>query len=367
MLLGDLGDVAERAHRGERLDALGIVLGRPLYPMLAEPMPSVKNAIEELGLAAYEFKLDGARVQIHCQRPHVWIFSRRLNEVTPSIPEIVQQVLEGVKGDCFVLEGELVAISPENQRPLPFQYVMRRFRRIHGIAEEAKKIPLKLYLFDVLHYEGEDLIDRPYRERRALLERIVSGIDLVPQIVSRSIDEVEAFLQKAIEAGHEGLMGKRLDAPYTPGSRGKLWVKIKPAPETLDLVIIAAEWGHGYRRNWLSDYYLAARDPNTGEFLCVGKTYTGLTDSEIREITRRLLQLKIREEGRVVIVRPAIVVEVGFAEVQKSPHYKSGLALRFARILRIRDDKSPEEADTIERVRQIYEQQFRYKGAARPS
>jgi DNA ligase-1 len=242
---------------------------------------------------------------------------------------------------------------------------MRRFKRIHGIEDVAETIPVRLYLFDILYLNGESLISLPYVQRRQILAENAGGIPLTKQVITESAEEAERFLREAVDCGHEGLMAKRLNSEYTPGIRGKHWLKIKPILEPLDLVIVAAEYGYGRRREWLSDYYLAARDAETGEFLVVGKTFKGLTDSEIIEMTRRLKELAIKEEYRRVYVTPKIVVEVAYNEIQKSPKYKCGMALRFARITRIRDDKTPEEADTIQRVREIYQKQFLKKGNIR--
>jgi DNA ligase-1 len=239
---------------------------------------------------------------------------------------------------------------------------MRRFKRVHEIEDTAEKIPVRLYLFDVLFLNGESLISLPYLRRRQILAENAGGIPLATQLVAKNREDAKKFLKGAIEAGHEGLMAKKLDSQYTPGTRGKRWLKIKPVLEPLDLVITAAEYGYGRRHDWLSDYYLAAWDRKTGEFLTVGKTFKGLTDAEIIEMTRRLKELALGEEHRRVVVLPRIVVEVVYNEVQRSPKYKSEMALRFARIDRVRDDKRPEDADTIEKVREIYERQFVQKG-----
>jgi DNA ligase-1 len=243
---------------------------------------------------------------------------------------------------------------------------MRRFRRVHGIADAAERIPLKLYLFDILYLDGRNLISLPYVERRKVLSANNGEIPLTSQLVTGNVEEAERFLKQAMDAGHEGLMAKKLDGSYTPGIRGKRWFKIKPVLQPLDLVIVAAEWGYGRRHEWLSDYYLAARDLETGEFQTVGKTFKGLTDGEIIEMTKRLKELTVKSEPRRVLVVPKIVVEVAYNEIQKSPTYACQMALRFARITRIRDDKTAEEADNIQRIREIYESQFKKKGRYRP-
>ncbi|MEM3715741.1 MAG: ATP-dependent DNA ligase, partial [Candidatus Bathyarchaeia archaeon] len=289
---------------------------------------------------------------------NVRIFSRRLTDVTKSLPDIVSLVRGEIKSKGVILEGEVIAIGDDG-KPMPFQHLMRRFKRIHEIDRVTGEIPVELYLFDALYIDGESMIKTPYIERRNRLKEIAGNIPLTRQIITGDLNEAEAFLKSAINEGHEGLMAKRLDSPYTPGVRGKHWFKIKPVLSHLDLVIVAAEYGYGRRHNWLSDYYLAARDGDS--FTIIGKTFKGLTDDEIAEMTERLRSIAIREEGNKVIVLPKIVVEVAYNEIQKSPKYESGMALRFARIIRIRDDKTPEEADTIETVRKIYESQFERK------
>jgi DNA ligase-1 len=239
---------------------------------------------------------------------------------------------------------------------------MRRFKRVHEVRGMAEKIPVRLYLFDVLFLDGESLISLSYVQRRKVLAEKAGAVPLTRQVVTSKRERAEKFLKDAMDAGHEGLMAKKLDSVYTPGTRGKRWFKIKPVLEPLDLVITAAEYGYGRRHGWLSDYYLAARDATTGKFLNVGKTFKGLTDAEIIEMTRKLKELTLREERNRVVVLPKIVVEVAYNEIQQSPKYKSEMALRFARISRVRDDKDAEDADTIEKVREIYERQFAKKG-----
>ncbi|MBS7636697.1 ATP-dependent DNA ligase [Candidatus Bathyarchaeota archaeon] len=367
MVLGDIGTVAAliKAEGREALSKISFQVFRPVKLMLAQMANDVAEAIKEHdGKTAFEHKLDGARVQIHKCGEDVRIFSRRLTDVTRSLPEIADTVRREVKAREAIMEGEVIAIDNEGH-PIPFQHLMRRFKRVHEIEDMAETIPVGLYLFDILYLDGESLITLPYHQRRQILAENAGGIPLTKQIITDSVDEAEEFLREAIDCGHEGLMAKRLNSEYTPGIRGKNWLKIKPILEPLDLVIVAAEYGYGRRCEWLSDYYLAARDAETGEFLVVGKTFKGLTNSEIIEMTKRLKELAIKEEYRKVYVTPKIVVEVAYNEIQKSPKYKCGMALRFARITRIRDDKTPEEADTIQRVREIYQKQFLKKGNIR--
>ena len=363
MLAGDIGEVASIAKtRGkEGILKLQFRIFRPIKPMMAQMAEDVNEALAEADDAmAFEYKLDGARIQIHKSNNDVRVFSRRLTDVTESLPEVVQLAKDEVKAQQAILDGEVIAVG-EKKSPLPFQHVMRRFRRVHEIEEMTKRIPVELQLFDVIYLNGQSLINLPYIERRKKLTEIVGHILLTNQIISKDPNEAEQFLKEALNKGHEGLVAKKLDSPYTPGIRGKRWFKIKRTLESLDLVIVAAEWGYGRRHNWLSDYYLAARDAETRQLMIIGKTFKGLTDQEIIEMTRRLKEIAIREEPHRVVVVPKIVVEVAYNEVQKSPKYECGMALRFARITRIRDDKTPEEADTIQRVREIYEKQYEKK------
>jgi DNA ligase-1 len=360
MMTGNLGKVAEIAlESGEKgLGTVEMSLFTPLKPMLAVMAEGVPEVIEAHGgESAFEFKLDGARIQIHRRGDDVRIFSRRLSDVTESLPDIVSLIHEKVETDDVVLEGEVVAVG-EGGKPLPFQDLMRRFRRVHEVEGMVEKIPLKLQLFDILYLNGVLLIDESYERRRGLVEEVCPSELLVPQVVTGDVDVVERFLQDAVEAGHEGLMAKRLDSVYSPGKRGKRWFKLKPV-ETLDLVVAAADWGYGRRTGWLSNYHLAARDG--AEFRVIGKTFKGLTDEEFLWMTERLQTLKVRETSGTVHVRPELVVEVAFNEIQRSPHYESGFALRFARITRIREDRAAGDTDNLDRVRTLYERQFRYK------
>jgi DNA ligase-1 len=369
MTAGDIGEVAAilKIEGKEGLSKIDFTVFRPVELMLAQMADSVAEALEEHGSqSAFEYKYDGARIQIHRGGDQVRIFSRRLTDVTQSLPEIVEAVAENVRANEVVLEGEVVAVDSSGL-PIPFQHLMRRFRRVHVIEDTAESVPVRLYLFDVLYLDGKSLVSVPYAERRRTLARISGKIPLTNQLITENVAIAEQFLKEAMDAGHEGLMAKQLGSPYTPGTRGKNWLKIKPILEPLDLVIVAAEYGYGRRHGWLSDYHLAARDANTGEFLSLGKTFKGLTDAEIIEMTRRLKELSVREEHGRVVVAPRIVVEVAYNEIQKSPKYKSEMALRFARITRIREDKAPEQADTIQRVRDIYERQFLKKGRYKTS
>ena len=362
MLLGNLGEVAKIAiTQGEDfLSKTQLRLFTPMKPMLAEMSYSLVQVMKEHGgRTAFEYKFDGARIQAHKKGDKIRIYSRRLSDVTDSIPDIVAQARQGIKADEAVVEGEAIALGA-NGRPLPFQDLMRRFTRVHDVEDKTRQIPFRLYLFDIMYIDGEVLIDKPYEKRWEMLQETVDPTLLAPRTVTGSVDEAHKLLDAAIRAGHEGLMAKALNSEYAPGVRGKKWYKIKPY-ETLDLVIIAAEWGYGRREGWLSNYHLGAFDEDTGEYLSLGKTFKGLTDQEFQKITERLQALKTRETEYTVYVRPSIVVEVAYNEIQRSPRYKSGFALRFARILHIRDDKGPSEADTLERVKRLYRMQFEAK------
>ncbi|NJE29977.1 ATP-dependent DNA ligase [Thermococcus sp. 18S1] len=366
MLTSDFGYVAKVAklEGNEGLSKVRIQVGKPIRPMLAQNAANVKEALAEMGgEAAFEIKYDGARVQVHKDGDRVVIYSRRLENVTKSIPDVVSAVLESVKAEKAIVEGELVAVGEEG-KPRPFQYVLRRFRRKYNIEEMVEKIPLELNLFDVLYIDGEGLIDTPFSERREKLEGIISPnerIRLAEQLVTDNADEAEEFYQRALELGHEGLMAKRLDSVYEPGNRGKKWLKIKPTMEDLDLVIIGAEWGEGRRAHLLGSFLVAAFDPHSGEFVPVGKVGSGFTDEDLAEFTKMLKPLIVREEGKYVEIEPKVVIQVTYQEIQKSPKYESGFALRFPRYVALREDKSPEEADTIERIAQLYEFQERFK------
>jgi DNA ligase-1 len=364
MVLGDIGEVAAtlKTQGAEGLERAGFTVFRPVKLMLAQTAQSVAEALaEQGGISAFEYKYDGARVQIHKQDGEVCVFSRRLTDVTKSLPDVVEAVKQNIQAQSLIVEGEVIALGSAGY-PIAFQHLMRRFKRTRNITSMREKIPLTLYLFDVLYLNGESLITQPYTQRRQLLVQNAGKIALTKQITTDQPAVAEGFLKEALAAGHEGLMAKKPDSLYTPGRRGKRWLKIKPILEPLDLVITAAEYGYGRRKGWLSDYYLAARDPATDEFLDVGKTFKGLTDAELISLTKRLKESVVAEEGHRVNVIPKIVVEVAYNEIQQSPKYKSRMALRFARITRIRDDKTPQDADTINRVREIYERQFRNKG-----
>jgi DNA ligase-1 len=307
-----------------------------------------------------EFKYDGARIQLHRDGDRVAIWTRRLSDVTRSLPDVVALARRDLGHAPFILDGEVLALDPDG-RPLPFQELMRRFRRVHRVDELVREMPLALYLFDCLMADGRSLIDEPYERRWEALAAVTGGRYLAERLVVADAAVGRAFFARALEAGHEGVMAKDLQSPYEPGGRGKRWLKLKAA-ETVDCVIVAADRGSGRRRGWLSNYHLAVRDGDG--FADVGKTFKGLTDAQFAEMTARLWELTTADDGYTVRVRPEVVVEVRYNEIQKSPTYRSGLALRFARITKIRDDKGPAQATTLAGLEELYERQFATKGRA---
>ena len=326
----------------------------PVRPMLASPVESMGEAMEALGEAALEYKLDGARVQIHRVGRDVRIFSRRLNDVTTSLPDVVEAALAQPASE-FIVDGEVIALRPDG-RPQPFQTTMRRFGRKIDVDEMRSKLPLDVFLFDCLRRDGGDLIDRPLAERAAgLVDATNQGVR-IPRLVTADPDAATGFLRGAFESGHEGVMAKSLTSLYSAGNRGTDWLKIKQA-HTLDLVVLAAEWGSGRRKGWLSNLHLGAREPRDGSFVMLGKTFKGLTDKMLAEQTKALLALEIGREDHVVHVKPEFVVEIAVSDIQSSPQYPAGMALRFARVKRFRADKTASEADTIETVRRIHAEQ----------
>jgi len=331
---------------------------RPLRPMLAQPADTVADAFAILGPRfALEHKLDGARVQIHhAGAAGTRIFSRRLNEITPSLPE-VGEAMARMGERRAIFDGEVIAVDPSG-RPLAFQEVMRRFGRVRDVERLRAEQPIELYVFDLLALDGELWIDRPYEERYGELAQVAreAGLGLAARILPSELAEAEHFYASAVALGYEGVMAKALGSRYTPGARGRGWLKIKRA-HTLDLVIVAADWGYGRRHGWLSNYHLAVRDPGRG-FAEVGKTFKGLSDEQFEQMTARLLALKTGETRATVMVRPEIVVEVAYSDIQRSSQYESGMALRFARIVRIRADKAVDEADTLGTMVEAFERQL---------
>lgn len=358
-LTSDLGEVAGivKAKGKQGLKDVEMNVGRPIKVMLARKKQSVMEVAGEVGEAAYEIKYDGARVQIHKKDVEVTLYTRRLENVTAQFPEIVKAAREHVKVSDAIIEGEIVAIQMIGDRtPRPFQDLSRRIKRKYDIPEIAKKIPVEVNLFDVLYSEGEAKLETPFIERRKLLKSIIeetATFRLAKQVVTKNLDTAEEFYQYALSQKHEGVMVKVLDAPYKPGARVGYMYKVKPIMETLDLVVVGATWGEGRRASWLGSYLLAAYDPNTGEYQTIGRMATGLSDEQLLEYTELFADYVLKESGKDVVIKPKIVFEVAYEEIQKSPTYTSGYALRFPRLVRLRDDKGPADADTLERVEEI--------------
>ncbi|HYT39638.1 MAG TPA: ATP-dependent DNA ligase [Acidimicrobiia bacterium] len=347
MLAGDLGHAAAVALAEGRpgLDAVGLEVLRPVQPMLASTAPDVAAAIAGLGLSSVEWKLDGIRLQVHKRGDAVRIFTRNLNDITDRMPEVVA-VIQGLPAEQLVLDGEALTMT-EELRPQSFQDVMSRVGRRSGQPTAA----VGAHFFDCLHLDGEDLLDRPLLERLGALER-VAGPWRIPGEVTDDPIRGEAVLRAALAAGHEGVVVKGAQSPYEAGRRGQSWRKVKVA-RTFDLVVLGAEWGHGRRKGWLSNLHLGARDPGTGEFVMVGKTFKGLTDATLAWQTERFLELETHREGITVFVRPDVVAEIALDGVQTSTRYPGGVALRFARLKTYRSDKNPADADTIDSIRAL--------------
>jgi len=357
MLANNLGKVAKiaREEGEEGLKKITIEVGIPLRPMLAQAAPSLGEAVEEFGTCAIETKYDGARVQIHKKGEVVKIYSRRLEDVTSALPDVAENVKKAVEMNEVILDGETVAIDRKTGKPRAFQDILKRFRRKYDIEKMIKEIPFETYIFDVLYADGRLMIDEPFKERRGLLKKIITALPnfmVAEQVVTDDIKKAETFYNESLKRGHEGVMVKNLSAAYVLGSRVGHMYKVKPTAETLDLAIIGAIWGSGKRAGWLGSYYLGAKD-ELGNFKEVGRVATGLSDEQLEEYTNLLKPLIEYQKGTEVKIKPSIVVEVGYQEIQKSPKYDSGFALRFPRILRIREDKSVEEVDTLERIEKL--------------
>ena len=375
MLRGSLPAVAEAALAGgaDALAGFGLLVGQPLKPMLASSAPSVEAALGKIAAdavkakavtegtpvpAAVEWKLDGIRVQAHVSGGHVRLFTRTLDDITARLPEVVA-ALAALPVRTAVFDGELIALRPDG-RPYAFQDTASRAASQTGAGgdggagagEGDPPVPLSAFLFDALHLDGADLIDLPDAERRAALAGVVPAGMLMPRLVTADAEEADAFFRDAVARGHEGVVVKSLATTYAAGRRGAGWIKVKPR-HTLDLVVLAVEWGHGRRKGWLSNLHLGARDPDTGGWVMLGKTFKGLTDELLTWQTARLLELEDHRDDWTVYVRPELVVEIAFDGVQRSPRYPGGVALRFARVLRYREDKPAAEADTIASVRDL--------------
>ena len=358
MVAGDLGVVAHAAlTEGEAgLARFRLQLLQPLQPMLAQTAADVDDALRRLGEAAFEYKLDGVRVQAHKANGEARCYTRSLKDITAAVPELVEAV-QVLPAQRLILDGEAVVVTAAGDA-VPFQETMRRLGRRQQVDNARAAAPVASFFFDCLHYEGADLIALPARERWRVLDEAVPAGQRIPRRITADPAVARAFLAEALARGHEGLVAKALDAPYEAGRRGSAWLKLKPA-RTLDLVVLAAEWGHGRRRGRLSNLHLGARDEGSGEYVMLGKTFKGMTDRMLAWQTERLRALAMHEEAGTVYVRPALVVEIAFDGIQASSQYPGGLALRFARVKRYREDKAPEEADTYAAVQALYRQQQR--------
>lgn len=353
MLGGELPAVAAAALSGAGLDAFTLTVGRPVGPMLAQPATDVADALERHdGTTIFEAKLDGARVQIHRSGDHVTVYTRSLDDVTARLPEVVEATLALPVTD-LIADGEAIALRPDN-RPHRFQVTASRFGRSVDVAAARAAQPLSVFFFDILHRDGVDLLDAPTTDRLAALDQLVPATHRVDRLVTSDADEATAFLDATLRAGHEGVMAKAPGTPYQAGRRGAGWLKVKPV-HTLDLVVLAVEWGSGRRSGKLSNIHLGARDPDHGGFVMVGKTFKGMTDVMLDWQTTRFSELATAgTDGYVVHMRPEQVVEIALDGVQGSTRYPGGVALRFARVVRYRDDKTAADADTIDTVRAMY-------------
>jgi len=367
----DYGEIAEIVkEKGKAgLEKVKIELGKPIMVLLAEKAPSLEDAINSFDKVALEYKYDGARFLVHKNEDKLWIFTRRLENVTKAFPDVVELCKKNILAKNCIVDGEALALNPKTRRPSPFQMISQRIKRKYEIEETIKEIPIELNLFDIVYLNGKTLFDSSLEERRKLLKETIKEvpgkIQLAKQLVTKDLKKADAFYKEALAAGHEGLIVKNLEAKYQPGRRvAGGWLKVKPVMESLDLVIIGATWGTGKRTGWLGSFILGVRDPDSGKFLECGMLGTGVKEkkSEPEDVTlldmTKLLKPYIDyEKGSEVKIKPKVVIEVAYEEIQKSPTYSSGWALRFPRFLRIRWDKGPEEADDIERIINLYEMQ----------
>jgi DNA ligase-1 len=352
MMAGGSAAIAQTVfEKGEAgLAQFDIQLFKPVQPMLAQPSEDVETALAELGEAQLEYKLDGARIQVHKSQDRITVFSRAANDVTVAVPEVVEAT-RALPARQLILDGEVLSLTPEG-RPQPFQVSMRRFGRKQDVERLAAQLPMTPFWFDLIYLDGAPLVDEPQSRRFSELARIAPANNVIPQLTTSSTQRAEDFLAQALQRGHEGLMAKAVTSPYAAGARGQSWLKIKQA-RTLDLVVLAAEWGNGRRRGFLSNLHLGARDSEKGGFAMLGKTFKGLTDEMLVWQTAELLKLEVARDKYTVYVQPKLIVEIAFNDVQVSPRYVSGLSLRFARVKRYRPDKTVAEADTFLAVQKL--------------
>lgn len=366
----DYGEIAKIAkEKGEAgLKEVKIELGKPIMLLLAEKSPSLEKALKTYENPGFEIKYDGARIIIQKKGEKIWLFTRRLEDVTKNFPDIVKLAKKSLKAEKCIVDGECLAID-KTGKPLPFQALSQRIQRKYDIEKMVKEVPIQMNLFDILYLEEESLFEKPFRERRRLLEKVVVPIkgkfQLAEHLRTKDLKEAEKFYKKALDMGEEGVIVKNLDAKYQPGRKVGYWLKVKPVMENLDLVIIGAEYGTGKRTGWFGSFVLGCRDPDSGKYLECGMMGTGIkekktedTDVTFKDLTKMLKPLVEKEEGKRVWIKPKIVIEVAYEEIQKSPNYESGWALRFPRFVRIRTEEKPaEQADTLERIKKLYKMQ----------
>ncbi|RME77448.1 ATP-dependent DNA ligase [Candidatus Woesearchaeota archaeon] len=367
-ILNDFSQVIRLAKKGE-LDKAQVVPGRPIKVMLYQKAIDIKNAFERVGTpCALEFKYDGFRIQIHKYKERISLFTRRLDDVTAQFPDVVEYAKKFIKGTTFIFDAEVVGFDPRSKKYLPFQAISQRIKRKYDITRMVEQFPVEVNVFDVIFFDNKSLLNEPFKKRRRILEEaiVAQPFKIRPSeiLITDSLKEAQEFYERALRAGEEGVMAKNLTGIYKPGSRVGFGVKVKPVMETLDLVIIGAEWGEGKRSGWLTSFTLACLDPDTGEFLTIGKFGTGIKekptqagDVTFEQLTQLLKPLIIEERGKEVVVKPKVVVEIKYEEIQRSPTYESGYALRFPRFERLREDKSVEEISDLDLVEQLYEQQ----------
>jgi len=362
----------------ENLQKLELDTGKPVKAMLAQKAKDAKDAFNIVGRpAAIEYKYDGFRMMIGKQGDKVTIYTRRLENVTAQFPEVAKLIVENIKTESCIIDGEAVGYDPKTKKYVPFQNISQRIRRKYDIEQMAKDVPVELNIFDIIYYNGKSMIKEPFVERRKIIEKIIKvkqyHIRLAEQVITESDEEADRFYHQSLDAGNEGVMFKNLNSPYKPGSRVGYMVKLKPIMETLDLVIVAAEWGEGKRAGWLTSFTVATYDEDTDEYLEIGKFGTGIKEKKeelaegelndenivsFEELTEALKPFIIKEKGREVTIKPNVVVELKFEEIQKSPSYSSGYALRFPRLVRIRADRRPDESSTLRQVEGFYKEQY---------
>lgn len=365
----DYGEIAKIAkEKGVTgLKKVKLEVGKPYHVLLAEKSPGLKEALEAFEHPILEYKYDGARIIIHKKGDKLWFYTRRLENITKQFPELREYVMKAVKAEECIIEGEMIGFDKKTGKPMPFQFLSQRIKRKYDIEKMVKEIPIQVNLFEIVYLNGKELFDEPLRKRRDLLKKIIKPIEgkfqLAKALETKDLKKAEKFYKEALRAGQEGLIVKNLDAKYQPGRRvAGGWLKVKPVMENLDLVIIGAQWGTGKRAGFLSSFVLGCRDEE-GNFLECGMIGTGIKEKEetgvsFKQLTDMLKPYITQELGNVVKIKPKVVVEVAYEEIQKSPNYESGYALRFPRVVRIRFDKGPEEADTIKRIERLYKMQF---------